>query len=65
MKRLNDEYFLAGVHVARPGMLYFVLQMADGVEVLRPLDFRREVTDMLRKILSAYSTAGHPPEDAR
>ena len=54
IKKLDETHFWAGVHSARPGMLYFVLQMADGVEVLTPPDFRQEVAGMLKKILAAY-----------
>jgi predicted DNA-binding transcriptional regulator YafY len=55
IKKLDEDHFLAGIHSARPGMLYFVLQMADGVEVLTPPDFRQEVADKLKKILAAYT----------
>jgi predicted DNA-binding transcriptional regulator YafY len=55
IKKLDENYFSADVHSARPGMLYFVLQMADGVEVLSPPDFRREVCDTLKKMITLYS----------
>jgi len=54
VKRLDGEYFMAGVHAARPGILYFVLQMADSVEAVSPPDFRREVAGMLKKVLGLY-----------
>lgn len=54
VKKLDEEYFWASVHSARPGMMYFVLQMADSVEALSPPEFRREVADMLKKVLEIY-----------
>lgn len=54
IRKLDDQYFWAGVRAVRQGMLYFVLQMADSVEVLSPPDFREEVKDRLKKILKLY-----------
>lgn len=55
IKKQEGDYFWANVRTVRQGMLYFVLQMADGIEVLSPPDFREEVAGMLRKILNQYT----------
>ena len=57
IKKQDGEFFWASVRTVRQGMLYFVLQMADGIEVLSPPDFRQEIADMLKKILNQYSDA--------
>ena len=54
IKKLDDQCFWASVRAVRQGMLYFVLQMADSVEVLSPPDFRQEVKSKLQKILDLY-----------
>lgn len=54
IKKLDNQYFWASVHAVRQGMMYFVLQMADSVEVLSPPDFRQEVKNRLQKILDLY-----------
>ena len=57
IKKQEEDWFWVSVRTVRQGMLYFVLQMADGVEVLTPADFRQEVAQMLQKILNKYSPA--------
>ena len=50
----NGDNFVAHVKSAKEGMVYFALQYAKHLEVLKPTDLRAEITDVLKQALKNY-----------